>query len=458
MIAQIAQPNPADEVTNERDSNHRQMSLYSFLPPASSSCCCAAMLLRSLLPCHRCSRITAAFAEGRSRRWACSTVENEPVQHSLKHEIMQSIKISGPMTVAEYMKFVLTHPILGFYMKQDVFGSKGHFTTNPEISQIFGELLGAWLVNEWQRHNKSTPFRIIELGPGRGTLANDVTRVVRKFSGPKDDVSLHLIEVSDHLKKMQEEATIEVRKKGLPVHWYKSIDEIDLKNGFNAFVAHEFFDALPIHKFQRDAKGQFCEIMVDAKGESDLQFVISNASTPASKFFTRDATADQQHIEICPEAAIVTDKILDQLNRENVSGCLLICDYGYNGPAKVRDTFRGFKNHKLWDPLSDPGSADLTADVDFDFLAKIAAGKATVFGPVTQRDFLERLGISVRLQMLVQGTQDEKEKADLISGVKMMIMTEMGERFMFMCFFPLKAVKLLANNPPAGFLPIETVA
>lgn len=424
--------------------------------PACVSCLfvAAMLVLRSLrAACHRCSRITAIISNEASRRRICSPAEGEPVKHTLKREILQSIKISGPMTVAEYMKFVLTHPILGFYMKQDVFGSKGHFTTNPEISQIFGELLGAWLVNEWQRQSKTSPFRIIELGPGRGTLASDVTRVVSKFSSPKDDVSLHLIEVSEHMRKLQEEGTAEVRRKGMPVHWYGSIDEVDLTDGFNAFIAHEFFDALPVHKFQRDAKGQFCEIMVDAKGESELQFMISNASTPASKFFTRNATPDQQHVEICPEAAIITDKILNQLNRENVSGCLLTCDYGYSGPAKVRDTFRGFKDHKLWDPLSEPGSADLTADVDFDFLRSIAADKAIVFGPVTQRDFLSQLGISVRLQMLVQGTPDEKEKADLISGVKMLIMTEMGERFKFMSFFPLKASKLLENNPPAGFVP-----
>lgn len=246
---------------------------------------------------------------------------------------------------------------------------------------------------------------------------------------------------------------LEARNKGLPVHWYKSIEEIDLTDGYNAFVAHEFLDALPIHKFQRDAKGQFCELMIDAKGESELQFLISNASTPASKFFTKDATPDQQHIEICPDAAILTDKILTQLNRDHVNGCLLVGDYGYTGTAKVRDTFRGFKDHKLWDPLTDPGSADLTADVDFDFLKKMLSDKAIVFGPVTQKDFLSRLGISVRLQMLLQSSQDEKEKADLISGVKMMMMSEVGERFKFMSFFPLKASKLVEDDPPAGFLP-----
>jgi len=311
----------------------------------------------------------------------------------MKRELLQRIKISGPLSVAEYMKFVLTHPVFGFYMKQDVFGSKGHFTTSPEVTQVFGELIGVWLVNEWNRVGSPKPFRIIELGPGRGSLAADISRVLSKFSSTRDTSSIHLIEISSHLTQIQERTVCgatsliekerrqehhSLSKNGIPVTWYKSLDELPEKSGFNAFVAHEFFDALPVHKFQRNDKGDWCEVLVDYDVDDELRFVLSRGPTPASRILVQeDQVRDLEHLEVCPDSGIITDKIVDRFNRSNTNGCFLVCDYGYEGSSgvKSRDTFRGFKNHSVWDPLKDPGSADLTADVDFGFLKRMVQQK-----------------------------------------------------------------------------------
>lgn len=316
---------------------------------------------------------------------------------SLKRELLQRIKIAGPLSVAEYMKFVLTHPVFGFYMNQDVFGAKGHFTTSPEISQVFGELIGVWLINEWQRVGSPKPFRIIELGPGRGTLSADISRVVSQFSSTRDTASLHLIEISSHLTQIQERticgatSLIEtdrrkehhsLSKNGIPVTWYRSLEQLPEKSGFNAFVAHEFFDALPVHKFQRNEKGVWCEIMVDYDEKQELRFVLSKGSTPASKVLIREEIVkEMDHLEVCPDAGIITDKIVDRFNKSNTNGCFLVCDYGYEEESgcKIRDTFRGFKNHQSWDALKDPGSADLTADVDFSFLKRVVQKKGQCF-------------------------------------------------------------------------------
>ncbi|CAG2174165.1 unnamed protein product, partial [Oppiella nova] len=166
---------------------------------------------------------------------------------SLRREMVQKITATGPMTVAEYQQMVLTHPISGFYMKDDVFGAKGHFTTSPEISQIFGELIAVWLLNEWQRYGCPKPLRVVELGPGRGTLAADVGRVLSQFSHSKDVTSLHLIELSPHLTQIQEQnicGTVSLIERnesekdfrhsaltqtGLPITWYRSMDQIGSK-------------------------------------------------------------------------------------------------------------------------------------------------------------------------------------------------------------------------------------
>jgi NADH dehydrogenase [ubiquinone] 1 alpha subcomplex assembly factor 7 len=395
-----------------------------------------------------------------------SAADVNPKELSLRNEIVQRIKACGPITVAEYMKMVLTHPISGFYMNRDVFGSKGHFTTSPEISQIFGELTAVWLLNEWQRYGCPKPFRVVEFGPGRGTLASDIARVLSQFTHSKDVTSLHLIEVSPHLTQIQEQtlcgtvSLIEkhdnamhgkhrsLSKDGIPVTWYKSLDQMPVKPGFTAFIAHEFFDALPIHKFVRFPNGQWREVLIDFDDNKELRYVIANSQTPACKLFV-DPIETSDNLEVCPQSAVVIDEVISRFSQQK-SGCFLICDYGYdNITIKNRDTFRGFRDHQMWDPLKEPGTADLTADVDFGYLKRHIKDRASVFGTVTQEHFLRSLGIELRLHQLLENCSQE-EKKDLESGVEMLL-KDMGERYKFLALFPSNYRNMFADNPPAGF-------
>lgn len=181
-------------------------------------------------------------------------------------QLRSKIKATGPITVAEYMKEVLVNPRMGYYMRGDVFGQQGDFITSPEISQLFGELIGVWCLHEWFRLGTPSPFQVVELGPGRGTLMQDMIRVFSKFSDPKKLLTVHLVEISPKMRKLQEtklcgtsaspeNTTPELKfckqnisVNGVPIFWYTHIE--DVPAAFSCFIAHEFFDALPIHKFQ----------------------------------------------------------------------------------------------------------------------------------------------------------------------------------------------------------------
>lgn len=395
-------------------------------------------------------------------------------KHTLKDQIVQKIKIGGPITIHDYMKVVLTAPNSGFYMKQDVFGSKGHFTTSPEISQIFGELIGAWLLNEWNRFSEPKPLNLVEIGPGRGTLVDDITRVFSQFPKARSCLSISLVEVSPFLRQVQEQnlcgttSVLEqedanklgvhssMTKLGFPITWYPDIDSVPETSGFTSYIAHEFLDALPIHKFRRNDKGEWREILVDyetsqsANSKENLRFVLSRNETPASKAYIPPGIEANDY-EASPDSIVFVDKIVKRLN--NNAGLFLGIDYGYTEKLETkinRDTFRAFREHALWHPLEKPGFADLTADVDFTAIEKIAQSNSTFFGPVTQQTFLTSLGVELRLNRLLKKAKDEEEASKLKSGVKM-ITEDMGQRFKVFSIFPKESKHLFRENPPAGF-------
>lgn len=362
----------------------------------------------------------------------------------LRH-LTSKIKATGPIPVAEYMREVLTNPVTGYYVKNNMLGPDGDFITSPEISQIFGELLGIWIISEWMGAGGPKQLQLVELGPGKGSLAADVLRVFSQLQSVLSgaSMSLHLVEVSPALSRIQAQNLTGTRNQeadsedepvyrrgetstGLPVSWYRRLD--DVPAGFSIFLAHEFFDALPIHKFQRTEKG-WREVMVDIDPEKpdQLRFVVAPSSTLASSTLVQ-ADERRHHVEVCAEGGVIVQQLARRITEDG--GAALIADYGHDGTKT--DTFRGFKGHQLHDVLASPGSADLTADVDFSYLRRVAGGGVACMGPVSQRTFLKNMGIDTRLQVLLRNCSDPSTRKQLISSYDMLTNpAKMGERFHF---------------------------
>ncbi|KAI3364610.1 hypothetical protein L3Q82_011390 [Scortum barcoo] len=329
--------------------------------------------------------------------------------------------------------------------RNNMLGPDGDFITSPEISQIFGELIGVWIISEWMGAGQPKQLQVVELGPGKGSLACDVLRVFSQLQSVVGgaSVSLHLVEVSPALSSLQaqnltgnqnREADTEdepVYRRGetaagLPVSWYRRLD--DVPAGFSIFLAHEFFDALPIHKFQRTQTG-WREVMVDIDPEKteQLRFVVAPSPTLSSSTLVQ-AGERRSHVEVCAEGGVIVQQLARRIAEDG--GAALIADYGHDGTKT--DTFRGFKGHQLHDVLSSPGSADLTADVDFSYLRRMAGGGVACLGPVTQRTFLKNMGIDSRMQVLLRNCGDASTRKQLIGSYDMLTNpAKMGERFHF---------------------------
>ncbi|XP_045583693.2 LOW QUALITY PROTEIN: protein arginine methyltransferase NDUFAF7, mitochondrial [Procambarus clarkii] len=392
------------------------------------------------------------------------TKNSKSSETPLLKQLQARIKMSGPLTVYDYMKEVLINPVSGYYSAgQDMLGSKGDYITSPEICQMFGELVGVWVYSEWYKLGSPKPLQLVELGPGRGTLMEDVLRVLKQFGEAGSDLTVHLVEVSEELSCKQEEKlcrVVQSRKDmpdelyykkstttdGSPIFWYRHLSSVP-KN-FSVFLANEFFDVLPIHKIRRMEEG-WREVLIDideGDGPHHLRYVLARGATPATKVFIQpEETRDE--IEVCPEAAVLCEELASRI--EDDGGIALIMDYGHDG--KSSSTFRAFKNHELHDPLCEPGTADLTADVDFAYLKSQVQERVITYGPVTQSSFLTNMGIEMRLANLMKHSKTEQVKS-LVSGYKMLTEVEqMGERFKFLAFFPAVVKDFLQKHPPPGF-------
>lgn len=323
-------------------------------------------------------------------------------ENPLLEIIRARINDVGPITVAEYMQLVLAHPEYGYYMRKDPLGAAGDFTTAPEISQVFGELIGAWLASRWLAMGKPE-CALVELGPGRGTLMNDLLRATKHVSGFHDAVTLHLVETSPALKQKQWQ---NLARKHSDITWHERFSDVPEKPLL--LVANEFFDALPIRQFVGDAERMISVIPAKA-GIQTLSWA------PAFAGVTKETCEPAEQIMREMAARIATH-----------GGAALVIDYGY--AEGHGDTLQAVREHTYHDPLADPGTADLTAHVDFAALAR-AAESCAVYGPVPQGAFLTRLGVAERTERLAHNASDDQVK-ELYAGVRRLTdPTQMGELF-----------------------------
>ncbi len=321
----------------------------------------------------------------------------------LESEIRRLIAVAGPMPVAEYMRLCLTHPQYGYYLTRDPIGADGDFVTAPEISQMFGELIGLWMASVWQLMGAPENVRVIELGPGRGTLMIDALRAAKVVRGFLAAVVLHLVEISPRLRQVQQQR---LEQLDLPVLWHSALDEVP--GGPSIIIANEFIDALPIQQAIKRA-GRWHERVVGIASGGSLAFGLARRSLPLF-----EATLPRE-LRQAPEGSIFewrSDAIAFELaKRVRADGAALILDYGHTRSG-LGDTLQAVGDHSFADPLHAPGQVDLTAHVDFAALAQLAESiGARVHGPIPQRDFLFNLGIHARAATLKAKASAEQAAA-----------------------------------------------
>ncbi len=328
----------------------------------------------------------------------------------------------GPIGVAAYMALALGHPRHGYYMTRDPFGARGDFTTAPEISQLFGECLAIWCAMSWGVMQRPLPVRLVEIGPGRGTLMADLMRTLDRIAPElARGAAIHLVETSTVLRRKQQAAL-----GGRRASWHDALMRIPI--GPMLLVANEFFDALPIRQFVRAGAG-WRERLVDWDEAAQRLVFRAGPELPGAVPPALAAAPEGSIYETSAVAAALAGEIGTRLAA--APGAALIVDYGRGAPA-AGDTLAAIRGRKKdADPLAAPGEADLAAHVDFAALAAaLEQSGARCWGPITQRGLLTALGIEARLAALLPCASPQ-QAVQLESGARRLIAPErMGTLFL----------------------------
>lgn len=325
----------------------------------------------------------------------------------LSIKIKALIRAHGPISVTDYFALCLADPEYGYYRTRDPFGRAGDFVTAPEVSQLFGEMLGVFLVHAWQKHGGPSGVRIAEIGPGRGTMMADMLRVIARLAPQLyEDASVHLVETSPKLREVQRET---LGTHAPRVFWHDSFEE--LPDGFVLLAANELFDAIPIRQFVKTSSG-FRERLVGLDAAGELTFAAGMAGIdPALLPQTYRRVPLGTIFEIAPAREAVMAAIGERIARNG--GTALIIDYGHFVTG-FGDTLQAVLKHRFDPPLAHPGEADLTSHVDFARLAAAAAGAGlSVHGMLHQGDFLAGLGIAERAAALGRNRDEATQQAIL---------------------------------------------
>ncbi len=349
----------------------------------------------------------------------------------LAAKLAERIRAAGPMTIADYMSACLSDPEHGYYMRGEPFGRAGDFVTAPEVSQMFGEMVGLWSVAVWEMMGEPERFVLAELGPGRGTLMADMLRTANVKPAFREAADVHLVEISPRLAEVQR-ATLSASR--VAIHWHARFE--DIPDGPIIVIANEFFDALPIRQFQW-ANGRWAERMVGLRDDGGLTLGLA----PVTQRSPNVELPDGAVVEAAPAAGAVATTIGARIARNG--GAALIVDYGSERPG-YGDTLQAVRRHKYDDPLAAPGEADITAHVDFSGLAKAATDAGATTRPVmNQGEFLVRLGLVERAKVLGRGK--DEHTCDMIASAMERLAgpRAMGELF-----------KVLALASPGLKLPV----
>ena len=345
--------------------------------------------------------------------------------------LAERIAAHGPMPVDAFMQACLTDPVHGYYRCNQAIGVAGDFITAPEISQIFGELIGIWVAASWQALGEPKAWRLIELGPGRGTLMSDLLRALKVLPAARAGVRVELVEVNERLRVEQ---AAKLAGCGVPVAWREAV-VAPFESLPTIVIANEFLDALPIRQLvAKDGRWRerFIALATQPRhpregGGDEAGLSLSFTAFGAPQNAAAPAATDGSICELMSGAESHLAQLVETLSAAPHSH--LYVDYGHSGPV-IGDTLQAVTAHTYVDPLASPGSHDLSAQVDFTQIAEAAkATGLTAHGPITQAEFLGRLGAAARLERLAHG-KDLRTIHQLQTGLaRLMDPSGMGGRF-----------------------------
>jgi SAM-dependent MidA family methyltransferase len=322
----------------------------------------------------------------------------------LGEKIKTLIRTNGPISVTDYFALCLADPEYGYYRTREPFGRHGDFITAPEISQLFGEMVGIFMVHAWQQHGTPERIRLVEIGPGRGTMMADMLRVIKRIAPVLfEQLTVHLVETSERLRGVQR-VTLETYS--TKISWHDSFE--DVPRGFCLIAANELFDAIPIRQFVKTPTG-FRERLISIDAGDDLAFIAGIATVdpnvlPAPASSIPDGTI----FEHAPARQAVMQTLCERLGQEG--GTALIIDYGHMVTG-FGDTLQAVMNHDFDPPLAHPGEADLTSHVDFEDLAKVAVSMGLhLNGGLRQGEFLYGLGLAERAKALARDKDPSEQR------------------------------------------------
>jgi NADH dehydrogenase [ubiquinone] 1 alpha subcomplex assembly factor 7 len=336
--------------------------------------------------------------------------------------IRDMIAADGPLTIDRYMALCLAHPRHGYYMARQPFGRAGDFITAPEVSQVFGELIGVWCLAAWEVMGRPDPVRLVELGPGRGTLMADLLRACRIAPAFASAARIHLVETSPALAALQRRTLAGAADR---IAWHERLDEVP--EGPMILIANELFDAIAIRQLQlSDSRWHERLVGLDASGSLALGLAPDPVADHLVPAFARDA-GEGAVVEIAPERCRLAAAVGARLAA--APSLALIIDYGHLASA-AGDTLQAVAGHRRADPLAHPGEADITAHVDFASLGNcLRQGGAVVYPAIDQAGFLAAMGLAARVAAL-ERNQPPAIRAEIAQGAaRLAAADQMGHLF-----------------------------
>ncbi|MCP4184464.1 MAG: class I SAM-dependent methyltransferase [Hyphomicrobiales bacterium] len=351
--------------------------------------------------------------------------------NNLKQEILRSIAITGPMPISQYMHLCNAHPQLGYYSTGNPVGKDGDFITAPEVSQMFGELIGLWGLQAWHTLNCPDPVQIVELGPGRGTMINDIIRSIKTSQKFSDATEIRLVETSPSMKSEQQ---LKLAEHSISIQWVENIEELPPIPAI--FIANEFLDAIPFRQFVKTIDG-WRELCVGLNGDNQpennqLAFVVGSSGLEENLLPPGHENEPIGAIfEHAPAREAISILIAQHINTQG--GAALIIDYGHE-ISGFGDTFQAVQSHQPISTLTNPGHCDLTCHVDFQAISDVAIQNGLKAGSIlTQQDFLLAMGLLERAGRLGHDKSASVQQKIQQDVHRLVADDQMGKLFKVLC-------------------------